>query len=227
MPTGNSSAAHENASDTKGDTFSNFGVSNGPTTYTPDPNDLSIRHPLQNRWTMWYDTPVGSKGRRPVYEKWSSNIKKVMEFDTVEDFWCLYNNLTTPDNLGQGCNYHLFKEDIKPEWEDPRNADGGKWVHLFHPRDSAALNEAWLDTLLAMIGDAFTDSDDVCGAVISIRKAANRLALWTKTAADQEVQIRIALEWKQILRINSIITYQLHNEARAKQSSRVGAFYTT
>jgi len=227
MPTGNSSAAHENASDTKGDTFSNFGVSNGPTTYTPDPNDLSIRHPLQNRWTMWYDTPVGSKGRRRVYEKWSSNIKKVMEFDTVEDFWCLYNNLTTPDNLGQGCNYHLFKEDIKPEWEDPRNADGGKWVHLFHPRDSAALNEAWLDTLLAMIGDAFTDSDDVCGAVISIRKAANRLALWTKTAADQEVQIRIALEWKQILRINSIITYQLHNEARAKQSSRVGAFYTT
>ncbi len=59
------------------------------------PFDLSIRHPLQHRWTMWYDTPSTSdvKGR-PSSSKWNSSLKQIFTFDTVEDFWwyvfCVY-----------------------------------------------------------------------------------------------------------------------------------------
>ena len=36
--------------------------------------------------------------------------------------------LKTFKNLIPNTDYLLFKHGIKPEWEDPKNNDGGKWV---------------------------------------------------------------------------------------------------
>lgn len=44
-----------------------------------DPNNFSIKHPLQNRWTLWYDNP----GKKTNTQNWSDNLKKVVTFDTV------------------------------------------------------------------------------------------------------------------------------------------------
>ena len=52
----------------------------------------------------------------------------VSTFDTVEDFWALYNHIQTPSGLNHGSDYYLFKEGIKPMWEDPQNVDGGRWL---------------------------------------------------------------------------------------------------
>ena len=38
------------------------------------------KHPLQNKWQLWYWR--NEKGR-----DWMENLLKVAQFDTVEDFW--------------------------------------------------------------------------------------------------------------------------------------------
>jgi len=45
----------------------------------------------------------------------------------VNDFWKLYNFVMKPSELQGGCTYHVFKESIKPMWEDPINRKGGQW----------------------------------------------------------------------------------------------------
>jgi len=56
------------------------------------------------------------------------NLKHLIEFDTVEDFWSVWNVLIAPSKLATGSNYHMFRTGIEPKWEDPVNARGGKWV---------------------------------------------------------------------------------------------------
>jgi len=157
-----------------------------PTTLAnPDPNNFAVKHPLQNKWTMWWDSSM----KKLNQHNWSTNVRPLLEFDTVEDFWRLYNNIVTASSLAPGSNYHLFKSGVKPEWEDPQNEKGGKWVINFptgsrkkSPRD---LDECWLNTLLVCIGEGFGDyENEVCGVVISIRKAGDRLALWTRNAEN-------------------------------------------
>lgn len=44
------------------------------------PIDVCIKHPLQNRWTLWFFR--NSKGKT-----WEENLCQITSFDTVEDFW--------------------------------------------------------------------------------------------------------------------------------------------
>lgn len=44
------------------------------------PPELSITHPLQNRWVLWY--LKGDKAK-----SWETCLKNVSVFNTVEDFW--------------------------------------------------------------------------------------------------------------------------------------------
>ena len=48
-------------------------------------------HHLQFSWTLWFDSPANDPA--PSGADWSSNIKKVVSFDSAEDFWCVFNNL--------------------------------------------------------------------------------------------------------------------------------------
>jgi hypothetical protein len=48
-------------------------------TLTPDPSNFSMKHPLQARWTLWYDNP----GKRVSSDHWEENVQKIMTFDTV------------------------------------------------------------------------------------------------------------------------------------------------
>ena len=43
-----------------------------------------------------------------------------MFFVQVEDFWALYNHIELASRLAAGCDYSLFKEGVKPMWEDDR-----------------------------------------------------------------------------------------------------------
>lgn len=44
------------------------------------PDSSYIKHPLQNRWAMWFFKNDKSK-------EWTANLKLITSFDTVEDFW--------------------------------------------------------------------------------------------------------------------------------------------
>ncbi|KAG6545188.1 hypothetical protein Mapa_013300 [Marchantia paleacea] len=186
-------------------------VSTEPTTPAPE-HSLENKHPLEHGWTFWFDNPNG-KSKQAT---WGSSLRPVYTFKTVEDFWCLYNNVLQPSHLIAGADFHCFKVGIEPKWEDPRCAQGGKWS-TSTPRgnnNKATLDQFWLHTLLAMIGEQFDEYDEVCGAVVSVRARQDKIALWTKTASNEAAQTSIGKQWKAVLDISDKIGYLVHEDAK-------------
>jgi len=174
--------------------------------------DFSAKHPLEHTWTLWFDNPNG----RQKQATWGQTLRSVYTFNTVEDFWCLYNNILAPSRLIMGTDFHLFKEGIEPKWEDATCAKGGKWTFFFpKSKEPAHLDECWLNLLLAMIGEQFCEPSEICGAVISVRQKQHRIALWTKTASNEADQIAIGRHFKSVLDMpeNEKIGYMVHDDA--------------
>jgi len=182
-------------------------------------------HPLESKWVFWYDNP---KMKKPE-ESWEENLKRINAFDNVEDFWCLFNNMAAPKKLSLGSNYHLFKEGIKPMWEDPENKLGGKWV-LTVPkgRNRSLVDQWWMNMILLMIGENMADDGDINGVVVSLRKSQDRIALWTKSAQKEDLQLKIGTQFRKGLEIPPTfqLKYQAHADAEASGSSfQNKAFY--
>lgn len=139
-------------------------------------------------------------------------------FGTVEDFWGLFNNLLEPSKMAVGSDAHLFREGIEPKWEDPSCAAGGKW--LFAVPKGASPSEqadsAWLRVVLACIGEHFADGDEVCGVVVNVRpRDQYRVALWTRTAANEAVQSAIGKQFKELVGAQDMpISFISHADAK-------------
>ena len=106
---------------------------------------------MQNSWTLWFFK--NDKNRN-----WEDNQRSIITFNTVEDFWALYNHIELSSKLSAGCDYSLFKEGVKPMWEDDRNRRGGRWViNLNKSQRATFLDNFWLEVMLCLIGEAFDD----------------------------------------------------------------------
>ena len=113
----------------------------------------------------------------------------------VEDFWALYNHIELASRLAAGCDYSLFKEGVKPMWEDDRNKKGGRWlINLDKKQRASCLDNFWLEVvslpsswsnvsltlshfqMLCLIGESFDgESVIVNGAVVNVRNRVRRL----------------------------------------------------
>lgn len=155
------------------------------------PAEVATKHPLQFAWTLWYEPP------RTTSKGWSENrLLNIATFDTVEDFWGLFNNLQEPSQLPASTSYNLFKQGVRPAWEDAFNKDGGEWQMKLSNRKEL-LDEFWINTLMTVIGEGFepADSDDIAGIVVNLRKSGDRLSIWTKSATNQDLQTSIGTAW--------------------------------
>jgi translation initiation factor 4E len=67
-----------------------------------------------------------------------------------------FNNVAKVNHLGPSSNYHLFKQGIRPEWEDEANAEGGKFGIQF-PKNKAgdAINEYWMYLVCKSVNGIF------------------------------------------------------------------------
>ncbi|CAI5695399.1 unnamed protein product [Oreochromis niloticus] len=175
-----------------------------------------IKHPLQNRWSLWFFKNDKSK-------TWQANLRLISKFDTVEDFWALYNHIQLSSNLMSGCDYSLFKDGIEPMWEDERNKRGGRWlVTLTKQQRRLDLDRYWLETLLCLVGEAFDDySDDVCGAVVNVRTKGDKIAVWTSDYENREAVTHIGRVYKERLGLPMKMTigYQSHADTATKSGS--------
>ncbi|KAF7306981.1 Eukaryotic translation initiation factor 4e [Mycena indigotica] len=179
-----------------------------------DPTNFNVKHPLYSPWTLWFDspqtkgrnmpqTPISAFPQTPVAQTpgvaaaqgWMEDIKRVISFDSVEEFWGLYNNIVPPSQLPQKANYYLFKEGIIPAWEDEANKNGGKWsIQLPKDKNRGNVDKMWLYTMLAAIGETFdpslTSADPagsppsslITGVIVSTRPQFYRLSIWTRLA---------------------------------------------
>ncbi|KAF9531986.1 eukaryotic translation initiation factor 4E class I [Crepidotus variabilis] len=192
-----------------------------------DPTNFNVKHPLYSPWTLWFDSPA-TKGRNmpqtPISafpqtpmpqtpgvnaaaQGWMEDIKRVISFDSVEEFWGLYNNIIPPSALPQKANYYLFKEGIIPAWEDDANKNGGKWsIQLPKDKNRAHVDRMWLYTMLAAIGETFdpthtstestTAQSLITGVIVSTRPQFYRLSIWTRYApsGDEDAALKDRIE---------------------------------
>lgn len=93
------------------------------------------------------------------------------------------NNVAPVSELALKSDYHLFKEGVRPEWEDPQNKHGGKWSYQYKDKRSVDVDRLWLNIMLAAIGETLEDEHDgeVMGVVVNVRKAFYRIGVWTRT----------------------------------------------
>ncbi|XP_021087702.1 eukaryotic translation initiation factor 4E type 1B [Mesocricetus auratus] len=174
------------------------------------------QHPLQYRWVLWF---FKNDRSRP----WQDNLQLVTTFNTVEEFWSTYSHIKLASKLSSGCDYALFKEGIRPMWEDNRNKRGGRWLlSLAKQQRHIELDRLWLETLLCLLGESFERySKEVCGAVVNIRTKGDKIAVWTSEAENQAGVMHIGHVYKERLGLSSktIIGYQAHADTAAKSNS--------
>ncbi|TXT08461.1 uncharacterized protein COLE_05385 [Cutaneotrichosporon oleaginosum] len=174
-----------------------------PKTVFDDAARFNLKHPLYAPWTLYFDSPQSkltpkteqtSIPNASAHGGWLDNMRRVITFDSVEEFWGLYNNIVPPSQLPGKTNYYLFKDGIIPAWEDAQNKNGGKWaIQVPHDKTKSQIDQMWLYTMLAAIGETFESgldgsaperSDLVTGVIMSCRPGFYRIALWTRDAPD-------------------------------------------
>jgi translation initiation factor 4E len=190
---------------------------------TFDVPDLDGGTKLYSRWTMWFDNPKHHDSQKA----WKDNLTNCGTFDTVESFWRIFNNLKPANQLELSSNYHLFREGVIPMWEDPVNKEGGKFVLTMPKKDSRSgkIDEWWLFTVLAIIGETLDkDGDEVCGAVVSIRRNQDRIALWLRSN-DKDRCTKIGARWKKCLEMNkTILKFQEHKAGELSEPHSIVTF---
>ncbi|KAI9768736.1 MAG: eukaryotic translation initiation factor 4E [Geoglossum simile] len=239
-PPGNSGGNNENA-DPKKDAQQLEQI-----TVFHDAENFNVKHPLMHKWTLWFTKPPSGKT-----DNWNDLLKDVVTFDSVEEFWGIYNNITPTSELALKSDYHLFKEGVRPEWEDIQNKHGGKWAYQFKDKRSVPIDELWLHVMLAAIGETLENSDDgeVMGVVVNVRKGFYRIGLWTRTTGKpipgggdsdnaggkgrnaekgKEVLMGIGRRFREVLRLrdNEVVEFSGHVDSQHAGSSRAKAKFT-
>jgi len=183
--------------------------------------EQAIKHPLQNAWTLWFFK--NDKGR-----SWEENQKPIITVSTVEDFWSLYNHVVVASKLPLGSDYSLFKEGISPDWEDPRNQAGGRWmIHLDKRKRSECLDTYWLEIMFYLIGEqADEHADQVNGAVVNVRAKGDKLGVWLANASQSDSVVRIG-KIKERLDSDPVQTigFTAHKDEKVGPSSSSKKFY--
>uniref|UniRef100_A0A2K6ENL2 Eukaryotic translation initiation factor 4E n=1 Tax=Propithecus coquereli TaxID=379532 RepID=A0A2K6ENL2_PROCO len=98
-----------------------------------------IKHPLQNRWALWFFKNDKSK-------TWQANLRLISKFDTVEDFWGYFLPfIKTSSGFSPGL---LNNDGIEPMWEDEKNKRGGRWLITLNKQQRRSdLDRFWLETV--------------------------------------------------------------------------------
>nr|UXY87455.1 eukaryotic translation initiation factor 4E [Cryptomonas sp.] len=153
---------------------------------------------LKYKWVFWFDKPE----LKTSNENWDQFLIKITSFKEIEEFWSLFNRILLPSQLQSGVNFHFFKSGIEPKWEDPCNADGGKWMLTIPKQHNLLINSIWEKTIAIIIGGQIDEigTDSINGVVLSVRKKIIKIAIWTRHSVNKKTQLEIGKYWKKIIR---------------------------
>ena len=139
---------------------------------------------LKSRYVFWYrisedyiyQNPPKTKLDKSEYEK---KKKKIAEFETIEDFWAIFQHLRKPDSCRPGIEFQLFRFGVKPIWEDENNKNGGKATIKLRKDFTTII---WEEMIFSLIGDVLPESikNEINGIVVASRKDFNKLEIWFK-----------------------------------------------
>jgi translation initiation factor 4E len=187
----------------------NTKISPNMATYqTPSPAELeemkSKDPALRYTWSIWEQIMQNTDNRSQQY---SDNTHRVASFSTVKGFWKYWNHLPQPSELVDGKKFvrqtveskntvdalMLFRDGIKPEWEDPANATGGHFLFQLKANlGGGVIDEYWNNIILGIIGGTVEPTDMITGARLvdkmgqNARNASVRIEVWFTNFEDTE-----------------------------------------
>jgi translation initiation factor 4E len=149
----------------------------------PAESGSSSTHRLACEWVFWYFIP---NRRGTVYtdpaEDWSCYLHPLHSFSAVEDFGRIVNSVERPAKLLKGCRYYVFRNGIRPLWEDPAMA-GGSIVSAEVDKESDGgqeLEGKWIEVVLEALGSEAAHASSVLGVEYSSGPTAWTIALWVR-----------------------------------------------
>jgi translation initiation factor 4E len=174
--------------------------------------------PLKHAWTFSFFRKSPTMRAEP-YDKQTKDIATV---DTIEEFWGVYLHLAPATALQDSVDIHIFKDGIRPVWEDQANRDGGKWILRLK---KGLAHRYWEALLLALVGEQFEDSDELCGCVLSCRFSEDIISVWNKQSHNRNSCIKIRDTLRRVLEIplGATFEYKPHVEAIKDLKSYRGA----
>ena len=164
--------------------------------------------------------------------EYENQVKKIAEFETIEDFWAIFQHLRKPDSCKQGIEFQLFKVPIKPMWEDDGNKNGGRLTLKLRKNYTTII---WEEMILAFIGGIFPEKmkEEVNGIVFLSKKEFNALQIWFKTYDKKlnaeleqcirdliQIPIEVPLEKKQFF-----YPQKEYKETKRKDYKNKGGYY--
>ncbi|KAH8922674.1 translation initiation factor eIF4e [Atractiella rhizophila] len=165
-----------------------------PSTANPPPSKGGT-HPLKHSWSISFLFRSTSK----LDSDWSGALRHLGSFGSIESFWLLFSHLSRPSMLPSISDIHIFQSSIRPVWEDPANASGGKFLIRLK---KGVEDRVWEEVAMALVGemlvaDAIDGEEDdgdgavVCGIVMSVRSNECVLSVWNKDKDDKKGRERI------------------------------------
>jgi len=155
---------------------------------------------LRHAWTFWYD-------EADVNSTTEKDIKKIGTFNTVQGFWQFYNHLVDPSRFPARSNLRLFKEGVQPYFSHPQNENGGKWTI---PCSKSDTGKVWIKIVLTAIGEQFSQGEDICGVVLSVRQILDNVILCNSNAMSSSHE-QTTTQLRKLIDTNHILTYQPYN----------------
>ena len=131
----------------------------------------------------------------------------------------MYNNIYGVSHLISNTDYLMFRKGVRPEWEDPVNKNGGKWVVTLPIADDMEedCDNAWLQLILHLIAGQFTKElgDVINGIVFSVRDKHLRISIWVSIAKDIKLLRAVGLKIKEICALNKKYKFGFQEHQKA------------
>ena len=186
---------------------------------------------LENKFSFWYrisDDIAQYQGPKQALDKkiYETQVKKIHEFDTVEDFWGIFQHLRKPDSCRPGIEFMMFKEPIIPMWEDENNKNGGKISIKLRKQFTTII---WEEMIFALIGGILPKEmkEEINGIVVTSRKEFNTLQIWFKTF-DESINNDLEQCIRGLLVIPDEVTLeikQFNKNKKENNEKKAGGYY--
>ena len=182
-----------------------------------DRSERTVSDPVGNGYAHLLQTAhFGTWNAGKRIHEYEDSIKQISTFNSIEKFWKIYSHMIRPGDPGseKPMDYILFREGIKPMWEDENNKRGGKWVVRIPKKLSAYY---WESILLAVLGEQFDVGDEICGCVLSVRFSEDVISIWNRDCSNKTVLTRIRDIMRRVLRLPGQVQmdYRRHDTALA------------
>ena len=131
---------------------------------------MEKNYKLENNWSLWYHSIKDDNWGKKSY-------KKLLIFRNLFDYRLIVDSFE--QNYYQNGMFFVMKDDIFPNWEDPKNRFGGC---LSFKISSDNIIDSWNYLLLNILNSSFLkeNNDMINGISIAPKKEFNIIKIWLK-----------------------------------------------